>query len=1180
MAAPTRVRGRFVRSVRLDAASAGDLDGYLPTARALDVIRRFIRGMADDAGTRAFSITGPYGSGKSSLAVFIESLCGPEASDAYRRAAALLAEYDPDTAAALPAARAAMGVPSSGMALAVITAPQREPVTTTVLRALRAGVATEASNQQLAREVDSALERAHDDKLASPSFHEVRDLIAGITERRPLLLVIDEFGKNLEAYSESGADGDLYLLQELAEWSTNAKQRLPMVVVTIQHLAFEAYAGADSASKRREWAKVQGRFEDIPFVESSAATRNLIAAALDHGQDPDFAESRRRAAAEVAAAAANSGLPEVAPSEIVQATWPLHPTVMQVLPELCARYGQNERTLFSFLASPEPLSVNSWLAQVGSKPPLPWVRLDRVYDYFVESAGNFLLLSEEGSRWTEIATSIRDAHGLDEAQQRVLKAVGTLNLVASTGALRASTPLIALACADGEQGTAETAEVAARLSELVDLGLITFRDYAQEYRIWRGSDFDINGALQIARRGASQTSLAHLLSRIRPMRPVVAARHSTCTGTLRAFSQTYADAQLATISQPPPASVCDGVVVHRLDDTEITLVDDNGSPVLVVDAGDPSAVRNAAIEVAALSDVAHDPALRADDHAARREIAERLAHARLRLDTRIADAFGAEARRTWINPPPRHGGTPREVAGPGALSDALDAAFDQGPERVAYEAINRSELTSSGARARRVLQAALVDPEKARKPRLGLEGAGPEVAIYQAVIADAGIHKDGELGPPSETSDWRPVWDAVLKELDGEDARVSVEHLEDTMMAVPFGLRRGTASLLLTALLVVEAKDLAIYEHGTFQPHLSAPVAERLVRNPGNFSVKHLGTAKRGSRWSALKALNSALDSLNLGAPLESVTVLGTVRRIVGIYQRANSRYVNKTREFVGSARSPEAAERAGHVRDALIKAREPDVLLFTELPSALDMDPFNGDDSRISPHKIDTYAREVALALYTISRALAELAQSIFDRVSAAAVPLGANGEPLDEMQRMKALEGSATALASVETLPPDVRSFVQACLMNPSTPGQLGTQIATTVTGGSPGDWTDRDVPRNLSRLEDTARAFRRMADLARARAAFDEGESAFRAYAVTMTAADGQTEDKTVTLTREQQGRVDKALNTAVNELQDLGGRALDALLAGIAARAVDTARLGHSTEDRPNETDHSTEEGTIG
>lgn len=1152
----TRVRGRFARSIRLDSAGSQELDGYLPTARALDVVRRVVRGMTDETGTRAFSITGPYGSGKSSLAVFLDALCSSQSATAYEKAITLLEEHDPETARSLPVAREAMGVPKSGMARAVVTAPQREPVAATVLRALSNATATYRSTKDVRERVTGALTRALDDKLATPSYHEIRQLIGEITAKRPLLMVIDEFGKNLEAYGESGADGDMYLLQELAEWASAGGGSIPMVLVTIQHLAFEAYAASASVSKRREWAKVQGRFEDVPYVDSAAATRSLISVALDHGSDLRFDHARRQAAAAAVQGAEEAGLAEVSSRDLVAACWPLHPSTLLVLPELCARFGQNERTLFSFLASPEPLSVSTWLTTC-EEGELGWVRLDRVYDYFVESASNYLAVSTSTSRWSEISTSIRDAHGLSDAQRRVLKTVGLLNLVSSSGMLRASEAVVAYACSDGSEGTEDSRAVVARLGELEDLGVLTYRDYAHEYRIWQGSDFDINSALRIARRNSQDVSLAQLLSSIRPMEPVVAARHSTRTGTVRAFARTYIDGAHRRVDVPPAASVCDGVLAYLLEDVIPQIDDANGTPVVTVAPETLDDLTGAAVEVAALEEVACDPALRTDDHAARREISERAAHARLHLDRAVAAAFDAHATWTWINP--LKGGPLQLAQGVAStrLSNVLDAAYSEGPEKVAYEAINRAQLTSAGARARGLVLGCLADPTRHELPALGLDGDGAEVAVYRAVLEDSGIHDHvGGLSAPHPDTGWAAVWDAALTEIADVEAPVAADHVLNVMMAPPYGVREGTASLLLAALLVVEAANLVIYEHGTFTPHIDEPVLERLVRNPRNFALKHLGTTRRGVRWHIVKELHNALDDRGLDQRPDELTILSTVQRLASIFRAGHSAYTAKTRKFFGpDAVDSEGAVTAAAVRDALAEAREPDVLLFETLPRAVGFPPARARD--FGQDAAPEFAGRVAASLKLVSQANDQLALLAFDRATLSSVPLDTAGRELERHQRLGAIESSAAIVQDVETVSQDVRSFMQACLMNPSSPEEFGTQVATTVIGTSPRDWDDHSVLRHLARLEDTARAFRRVADLGRARASFASGDRSFDAYALTMTAADGQTLDATVALVGDDRDDVTAALDTALNELAHLGARGPEALLAALTARAMELA-----------------------
>src|SRR5438128_1528744 len=127
------VRGRFARSANVERDSARDVVGdYVPTARALDVVRRVAAGVANPANGRAISITGPYGSGKSSLALFLRALLSPASDPARAGAGRVLAEADPDAAAALADAHLAVGTDRRGFVPAVVAA-QREPIATTIV---------------------------------------------------------------------------------------------------------------------------------------------------------------------------------------------------------------------------------------------------------------------------------------------------------------------------------------------------------------------------------------------------------------------------------------------------------------------------------------------------------------------------------------------------------------------------------------------------------------------------------------------------------------------------------------------------------------------------------------------------------------------------------------------------------------------------------------------------------------------------------------------------------------------------------------------------------------------------------------------------------------------------------------------------------------------------------------
>src|SRR5262249_25502361 len=79
-----------------------------------------------------------------------------------------------------------------------------------------------------------------------------------------VLLVIDELGKFLEFAAGDPERGDIFVLQLLAE-ASSGNEGANLLLVTVLHQAFEQYAEDLRPNLRGEWAKIQGRFEDVAY---------------------------------------------------------------------------------------------------------------------------------------------------------------------------------------------------------------------------------------------------------------------------------------------------------------------------------------------------------------------------------------------------------------------------------------------------------------------------------------------------------------------------------------------------------------------------------------------------------------------------------------------------------------------------------------------------------------------------------------------------------------------------------------------------------------------------------------------------------------------------------------------------------------------------------------------------
>ena len=1124
------VRTRFARSANLerDSGRSEPFDGYIVTGRALDVIERITGAAISGRSGGAWSLTGPYGSGKSSLALLFDAAFGPS-SRVRNVALDLIAAASPQAAEAVRRMHDRHGTRRTGFQRGLVTA-NREPITHTLLRALHAAAVGASGRIPPSREFRAAklLKTAlrnldAPDLLGSgPPSSTVVEIARTLAERGPLLLVVDEFGKTLEAIRDGG-DADPYVLQQLAEAGQGAG--LPIFIVTLQHLSFDDYLVGAEASKRREWAKVQGRFEDVAYVESGRQTRALIGSVFDI-RDEALRKRIRRRAETYSGSLRTLGIADGTDAEVLASCYPLHPLVALVLPELCSRYGQHERTLFSFLAGSDPSSAASFLAakDFPARGSLPSVSLDAVYDYFVAGGATTSLALSQSSRWTEIATRLRDIHGLSRQQTRVAKSIALLNLVSTSGTIRASREVLSLA----------EPNAAGALTELEARGVITYRAFADEYRIWQGTDIDIRRLLDGAHERMQQNSLFEILSGMEAPSPMVAARHSAGNHVLRVFSRRFAEGG-ESVAALDPFSPYDGEVLLAVG-SEVPCLPASGLGAKPVIAAQPNSVDElgrAAREVAAITAVLDEPAV-AGDPVARGELGERLAQARAEFDRAFSVAFRTDACRWTMYF--EESGEQELLPGRGSapLSEAADLAYRSTP-MVRNEMLNRTELTSQGAKARRMLLEAMI--ERGSEPDLGFGGYGPEVAMYRAFLNGTGLHRsageDGTLdfGQPTDPS-LKPAWKLVRREFQRARAeRLNLRNVYGALLSPPIGMKAGVIPVFLTAALLAYRDEIAIYEHGTFKPVLSADLSERMVRNPGHFEIKHFANMT-GARGEVVAALAKRLGGGSGSRRHRVSNVVAVVGRLVSVARRLD-RFTLRTRDLGMASLA---------ARKALVTAVEPDELVFKSLPKALGFPTAEIEAQGYA--NANTYAQEVAAALDELSNRPNRLLSDLLDLLL----------ETSAETTRL-AVAGQAAALEG-QVLDPEVRSFVLTLANDAAeTDHDWIRAIATVVAKKAPSEWADEDVVQFRRELPSRVAAFQRLVALHAEHRA--DGGGGFDALRVTLTRSDGSEHVRLVGVDETERPEADKALDATLEQLTEITGsghRAHKVLLALLGERLL--------------------------
>lgn len=1071
---------------------------------SLEVLRRILRSGAGASSTRAWVVTGPYGSGKSTFALFLDALLGPSDDPVTRAATGRLAEVDSALAGALADYKERLGVDGSGAIRAIATG-RPEPISETVLRALATGLRRHAAaDARLRRKVADALDNNSTPELVARLFAESARIA-------PISLVIDELGVVLDAAGSASGQG-LWLLQELAEVVSH-REGPTGFVLGLQHRSLVEQLDG-SSELPMDWRKIQGRFEEIVFVESREEVFSLIPRVLRRRPAKGFDLAVNNWAADSLEKANALGLGRLLPGsvDLVAACYPLHPSVLLVLPDLTTLYGQRERTLLALVAGSEPHAVGTFLDEHElAERPLPVVDLPRIYDFFVGSGSHRLGSPARVSRWAEVERRIREAGDLDDLSSRVLRTVGLLNLVGRGGPIRASDGVLEYAVPGAKT----------RIDALVRGGLLTYRAVTDEYRLWEGSDVDLEAAVSAHRTRLASESLSVLLTSLVPLPPVVAVAHSERTGILRTLERRY-----ATDGDDLSRTTRDGLVAYYVG-TGVASVDATAGPVIVLRAPDIADVKNAAIEAGALGALFDEERIRSD-WVALREVRERYS---LELDALrgvVDELFDPQAIGAAL-----HLDREVEQANPDLLSRiaslACDRTFPKTP-RVRNEMFSVHELTSQGARARSLLMSAMI--EHRGSPQLGFEGWGPERAMYESLFRADNLHRaaDGEFGPTSPTAPYAEVWHELRRRMfRATHARVSVEDLLSALELRPFGLRRSLTPVLWLAVFLRYSDQLALYEDGSFVSRITPDVIERLVKAPNEFSVKNF--AVRESRARLVEDLDRALALTRPGPG----TLVGVVTRLIASL-RSVPEYTLRTRSLPDDPLA---------VRDTILAAREPDVLIFESLPIALGFAPVDAS----GPLPVKLVAR-IAAAIVELGRAFRDLQGRVKETVA------DAFSIPSPETLRTDLRVRSQGLLGVVAE--PRIRGFLVAASNSELDDAEwLGSLVV--AAGGRPlPQWADAEEASFGSLIREVARAHRRLVIL-HDEAWAEELTEGFEARRITITEADGHEVSRLVWVDAGRMVPIREIVDQALAQAGDVAGAdGARMLLALLTQRLLESER----------------------
>ena len=734
-----------------------------------------------------------------------------------------------------------------------------------------------------------------------------------------LLIAIDEFGKFLEFAASHNPEEEIYFIQQLAEYANDDEKNI--LLLTTLHQGFDSYARGLDLNQRQEWEKVKGRLKELSFNEPVELLLKLAAEYLASHYKQEKAND------EISEIVITINKFHAFPHrntldvELAQKLEPFDPLVGAVLTLSLQRYGQNERSLFTFLQAEDRFGLYDY-----DKERNPFYNLACLYDYLSHNQHSFLSTKHNPhyGQWASIRRAIERVEArfeLDiEEAIALVKTIGLLNIFASENARIDKDFLIAYAqlCL----GIDFPEEI---IQELEHFKIILYRAFKQKFVLFEGTNLDFELALLDAGKYVNAVNdVVTPLKRYFEFPYPLAKAVSYQQGTPRFFRFELSETQ----NDMTPRGEIDGIInlifSESISPEELQQHSAGQEEAIIYGLyRNTKQIRDMLFEIAKTE---HVIAKNKDDRVAVEELTKLKTHQVEELNHYVLHHLHRGGDDiVWI-----FHGEIRKVTSLSQfntmLSEICRQIYRDAPV-FRNEMVNRHKLSAAISTARRNYIRALTT--NWLKVDLGFptKKFPAEKTIYLALLKATGIHRqaeDGyELHEPEEGS-FGSLWQACDEFLNSAKfSRKNIHELVNRLSEKPLKLKQGLIDFWLPTFLFIKREDFALYQDGNYVPEMNHEVLELIVKKPEEFFIKRFDV--QGVKLDLFRRYRQLIQKSE-GEAFTNTSFIETVRPFLTFYH-ALPVYTKHTQQLSQEVRQ---------LRDIIANASDPEKTFFEDFPHAL----------------------------------------------------------------------------------------------------------------------------------------------------------------------------------------------------------------------------------------------------
>ena len=665
------------------------------------------------------------------------------------------------------------------------------------------------------------------------SFLEnITEIINQLNEKNlKIFIAYDEFGRFLQSLEIDRIYKTMQDLQDLAEAATRSNNSIQLLLIS--HKNMSHYMLGHNEEFKAEFQRIEKRFNTY-FVESDKATFYRIAQQYTKNmQEEHFLLNQESSDTKWILKKYNL-FNELNHQEIekliVEGSYPIHPLALFLLPRLSNTFGQNERTLFTFLESDESGGLNNFVLKKNEGMYYPHV----LFDYFFQNFSTEFIMDDSFYplktyvKLTSALTITKDNQG----QINLMKLITLWSLSNANNVVKLNKELLMF-------GTGQSLEqLETNLNSLVKQKLLRYNRVLSQWELNEGSSVVIEELIE-----AEYANLKTVNSnRINELTSLLNKKFYLATDYNDEKSMTrFMNVKIVTSEnflnmnfEENLEEDSDGVIYYVMAVNQVEYKDSikkiktnsDKSKVFAITSKNFKQIRSSIDRLTILKSLYQNKQLLSENKNLDEELKVLIEEVKYEIKIYLNSFEGFVQQVKWFYKG-RVIEVHNEVMLENFVSSIMYELYPKTPE-IRNDSINRRSLNGMQTKAiYAVLNAVIKAPNF---ERLGIEGQGPDYLIYATVFKNNAFDLS-EL-PYIKNEFYSQLRNDLVSYIDNNHEG-TLKDIEDIMTTSPYGIRKPLVPLLLVALLRDKWEQLMFYRNGMY---VTAVDAEKVY---GMFKESH-----------------------------------------------------------------------------------------------------------------------------------------------------------------------------------------------------------------------------------------------------------------------------------------------------------------------------------------------------